>query len=745
MFQRPSVITIFTIVTLITTALLTITETHTQSSLVLLGNQTIESNIDNNSAGRAEAFSYTATASGTASKLYVYVDGNNATTKLTLGLYTNSARNNPSTLLAQATLSNPVKGAWNSTAFPAATVKAGQKYWIAILSPYGTGRAWFRDRTSGGISQGSRWTNLTSLPAIWSPGTNSATPSLSAYIVSEAQSVVPSIITQPSNQSVTVGSTATFNVTASGTAPLSYQWQRSSGSWADITGAASATYTTPSATLSDNGAQFRCIVSNPAGTVTSNAATLTVNAVTPSMGVNDFPNYRVFQRDIGGTSKGVAISGTYTNMNWYGIDARVLQHKSTSEIVGWTTINSNPASGTGTFSGILPVPQGGWYNIEIRARDSAGNIIGISRGTNKWGVGMIILCIGQSNMSGHGKPPFTVATSDLAVNYSNAGRWEHLADPYDDDSLSRAVDNDNSTAAGSMVPAIANSLFETFNFPIAFVPSPKDNSNLYSQWAYRNPSNHYDTTTLYGQSITKARSVGGVELIVMHQGEADTNAHRTESQYEADFATLRSHYEEDLYALIPIFLCQLGPIALGFNTRTDADVVAARSAQHNLDNGTDIFMAATAMDQPRLDHVHFTTQGLAAIGRRVAQAIKHYFGTESYYRGPAITAASLAEGGNSVEVQIDHRGGNNITPASGIKGFSLFSNGSPVSIASASRIDANRIRLTPTSAIPQGATTKLRYLWGSDPDTSGLVKDNSPLALPLENTTLDITVIDPLS
>jgi hypothetical protein len=65
-----------------------------------------------------------------------------------------------------------------------------------------------------------------------------------------------------------------------------------------------------------------------------------------------------------------------------------------------------------------------------------------------------------------------------------------------------------------------------------------------------------------------------------------------------------------------------------------------------------------------------------------------------------------------------------------------------VSIASASRIDANRIRLTPTSAIPQGATTRLRYLWGSDPDTSGLVKDNSPLALPLENTTLDITVSD---
>ena len=145
-------------------------------------------------------------------------------------------------------------------------------------------------------------------------------------------------------------------------------------------------------------------------------------------------------------------------------------------------------------------------------------------------------------MSGHGQPPFTIATSDLAVNYSNAGIWEHLSDPYDDESPSGAVDNDNSTAAGSMIPALANSLLQTFNFPIAFVPSAKDNSNLYSQWAYRNPSNHYDTTTLYGQSITKAQSVGGVELIIMHQGEADTNAHRTEAQYEADFATMIGHY-----------------------------------------------------------------------------------------------------------------------------------------------------------------------------------------------------------
>jgi hypothetical protein len=467
-----------------------------------------------------------------------------------------------------------------------------------------------------------------------------------------------------------------------------------------------------------------------------------INTAAPTIAVNDFANYRVFQRDIGGTSKSVTISGTYSNMNWNRVDARVLQHGTNTAVVDWAIIDSTP--GGGTFSGNLTVPQGGWHNIEIRALDSAGSVIGSSRGTNKWGVGMIILCIGQSNMSGHGQPPFTNVTSDLAVNYSNAERWEHLADPYDDESPAGAVDYDNSTAGGSMIPALANSLLQTFNFPIAFVPSAKDGSNLYSQWAYRNPTNRYDTTTLYGQSITKAQSVGGVELIIMHQGEADTNAHRTEAQYEADFATMIGNYRQDLYATIPIFICQLGTITLmDEDARTNADVVAVRNAQHDLDNGVDIFMAATAMDQPRMDDVHYTTQGLNAIGERIAQTIKYYLGAASYYRGAAITSAFFVDGNrNTVDVQIDHRGGDDITPISGITGFSLFSNGSSVSITSADRINVDRIRLTFASAIPAGTAVKLQYLWGSNPDTSGLLKDNSSLALPLENTTADITVTD---
>jgi len=89
----------------------------------------------------------------------------------------------------------------------------------------------------------------------------------------------PSITTQPSNQTVAVGSTATFSVVATGTTPLTYQWQKGT---TPIAGASSANYTTAATTSSDNGSQFEVVVTNSVGSITSNAATLSVTAVVPS-------------------------------------------------------------------------------------------------------------------------------------------------------------------------------------------------------------------------------------------------------------------------------------------------------------------------------------------------------------------------------------------------------------------------------------------------------------------------------
>jgi hypothetical protein len=84
----------------------------------------------------------------------------------------------------------------------------------------------------------------------------------------------PVISSQPASQTVSVGQTAAFSVTASGTGTLAYQWKKNGGA---ISGATLASYTTPAAVASDNGASFTVTVTGTSGSVTSNAATLTVN------------------------------------------------------------------------------------------------------------------------------------------------------------------------------------------------------------------------------------------------------------------------------------------------------------------------------------------------------------------------------------------------------------------------------------------------------------------------------------
>jgi hypothetical protein len=90
----------------------------------------------------------------------------------------------------------------------------------------------------------------------------------------------PAITGQPSNQTVLVGQTATFSVTATGNPAPTYQWQNAATS-ANITGATSASYTTPATMIADSGSTFQVVVTNPIGSQTSHVATLTVNATGP--------------------------------------------------------------------------------------------------------------------------------------------------------------------------------------------------------------------------------------------------------------------------------------------------------------------------------------------------------------------------------------------------------------------------------------------------------------------------------
>jgi Immunoglobulin I-set domain len=94
-------------------------------------------------------------------------------------------------------------------------------------------------------------------------------------------SVAPTITAQPQDLSVPATQAARFAVAAAGTSPLSYQWRQGG---IDIPGATAFDYTIAAASLADSGTRYSVLVSNAAGTVTSNAALLTVTAA-PSVPV----------------------------------------------------------------------------------------------------------------------------------------------------------------------------------------------------------------------------------------------------------------------------------------------------------------------------------------------------------------------------------------------------------------------------------------------------------------------------
>ena len=117
--------------------------------------------------------------------------------------------------------------------------------------------------------------------------TGAATLTVTEDVTPPVQPTVkkPDISKQPQNVSVKAGEQATFTVKATGT-DLTYQWQinRNNGKgFVDITGADKASYTTGVADMLCNGYKYQCVISNSAGSVTTNAATLTVTeSTTPS-------------------------------------------------------------------------------------------------------------------------------------------------------------------------------------------------------------------------------------------------------------------------------------------------------------------------------------------------------------------------------------------------------------------------------------------------------------------------------
>lgn len=459
----------------------------------------------------------------------------------------------------------------------------------------------------------------------------------------------------------------------------------------------------------------------------------------PQLSLQDFDDRQIIQRRTETQNQRVSFTGSVSIKDMERLELSVVSYDNAADtVLDWAEIPADTK--TNTFKALLEIPQGGWYRTLVRAVDRDGNVLTQEEGHSRWGVGMNILCIGQSNMVGQGQDKAYVPADDRVSNFMNEV-WSHLEDPYAAGDTSLVG---GGSCGGSMVPAVGNLLVEAYDFPVGFIPAAQNGASLMAEhngWLKRNEQNPDDRSHLYGNSLFRAQAAGGIEFILMNQGENDVSRGTSEEAYRQGLETLIENYCGDLGYDVPLIYCQLGPAMAGsWDTGRDPYMTGIRSAQAKADNGVTLIMGASEMDLERnADNLHYTTASQAIIGRRIANAIRYSLGDAAYYKGPEITGAVFTGAKRTaIDVTVQHYGGDDFLPTEKMTGFEVFADGEPVGIAAAFRKDSKTIELT-LEAAAEGAVT-LRYLYGCLPDIRGQIKDNSSLQLPLSPTNGEMAV-----
>jgi hypothetical protein len=429
----------------------------------------------------------------------------------------------------------------------------------------------------------------------------------------------------------------------------------------------------------------------------------------PELTLSDIEQGRIFQRQ--GKDADIVVSGTYTGPPGP-VEARVIDAVNDAVVMPWTEVDGSPENGL--YTGILrQVPRGGWYRLQVRSGITPWVL---ENGHSRWGVGMLVACIGQSNMrewfytGGDHRP------APLLMLHRN-GEWIVPG------------------TAGNGALALGNRLVAMMKIPVGLVDYSVNGTGLTAKaewgkgfWLDTGPR------SIYGQFVDGVNAVGGsVEAVLWMQGEADA-ARGTVSREEYRAALERlvdNQIRSDIKngssrPRLPFLIIPLVKRPSG----RDVPCQWIRDAQMDaLERIEECHLGALGIDLENRGRQHLAPASYATLGIRTSQTILYLLGKEPYHRGPTVAAIARSSA-RVIDITIEHRGGTDFTPWSKISGFEVLSDRQPLPIASVSREDGETIRIVLEKEAPADVT--VRYLYGAHPDTSNPVRDNTGLRLPLE-------------
>ncbi|MDB2358071.1 immunoglobulin domain-containing protein, partial [Opitutales bacterium] len=340
----------------------------------------------------------------------------------------------------------------------------------------------------------------------------------------EASVTVPGIDTHPTTRSVSSGSTVTLSVSASGES-LSYQWQKGGVA---IAGATSASYTLSSVSASDAGS-YTVVVSNSAGGVTSNAATLTVESALSAPVITAQPTGSAALAAGSSYTLNVSANGNSLSYQWQkgGIDiagatsaSYTLSSVSASDAGAYTVVVSNSAGRVTSNAAALSVEDLSGPGVEVPSIDTQP--------------------ISQSVTSGD-----NVTLSVSARGGSLSYQWQTYLPPAGWQDIQGATSS-NYTATynaisdgGAFKVVISNSAGSVASEPVQVLVD--DLSKSYTLYG--------EVAMTWSEAISYAKSQGGYLLELNSYGEWLSVVEFLENSFAAMSVDARNEFFDNSYAL----------------------------------------------------------------------------------------------------------------------------------------------------------------------------------------------------
>lgn len=424
--------------------------------------------------------------------------------------------------------------------------------------------------------------------------------------------------------------------------------------------------------------------------------------------LTDVPSRKIFQRDAGLSTGPVSLSGTYTGPAC-AVQGQIVAASDGSVIVDWMTVAASPSGGTWTGS-VTGLTYGGAYKAKARCASFLSPTVS---GSNSFYMGDVWIGDGQSNMSNMIRQQNTPPASNAATAWFNGTNWV--------------------APQGNGAIAMLNFVNDQTGIPQGIVDGSHGGAGI----AALLPgaiTGYYEALIVDLTNATGGKSRG----MLLGLGESDGFAGTSSATFISGVNTLWA----DLAAVVgrtaaqfPLIVCSLARTTEP--TITDAHWAAMQSALYTLGSQTNAFYSHSNMDvDPILTDYHYPTY--TNDGRRFGQALANFvYSTQANPANWFVTSMTAVDP-LTTDFTLVHKLGTDFTPTgvNAITGFQVSDDAASWINGTCTRNSVTVIRCNHVSI---GSSPRYgRYQYGVSPVITGIVLDNSSLAVPLNLTPVNL-------